>query len=209
MESHSISKMVIIMAKNISKKEADYLDRLQPRVMGKDWADTCARRMERTLNGPPKHSKTRAYVATLPKRKDQVKVSPEEFRRYRAVAVRQLADLVAIEQNRVHAELALSAPRKARLRPRVEMIGLTKSYRERLFEAQDGLCGGCGFAINYVCNGTLDHVIPRALGGSNDLSNLLLMHSDCNNKKAAFMPTEFELQRNEAKNNRLGLAIAV
>lgn len=58
---------------------------------------------------------------------------------------------------------------------------LTKKQRAELALRQDGLCGcGCGVKLDHVREGLTDeHVIPLALGGSNDLSNRQLWRKPC------------------------------
>lgn len=38
---------------------------------------------------------------------------------------------------------------------------------------------------------SLDHIVPRSLGGRTRLVNVQLMHQDCNRKKGAKMPTYY------------------
>ena len=50
--------------------------------------------------------------------------------------------------------------------------------------AGNNKCGICG---KYICfkqhKVTIDHIIPKAKGGGNDLSNLQLAHYECNQIK--------------------------
>ena len=68
------------------------------------------------------------------------------------------------------------------------------SVRQRkaavLLKAQRGLCARCHLPVHSYGGkgpdvGTLDHVIPRAAGGSNYITNLLVMHRRCNDKKGS------------------------
>lgn len=50
-------------------------------------------------------------------------------------------------------------------------------------------CHWCGGAFVEASDGhplqrSLDHVVPRRLGGSNAISNLVLAHRDCNERRA-------------------------
>jgi 5-methylcytosine-specific restriction endonuclease McrA len=49
-------------------------------------------------------------------------------------------------------------------------------------------CGICGEVVDLAATGDLgpsvDHIIPRAKGGSNDPSNLQLAHMRCNRLKS-------------------------
>lgn len=164
--------------------------------------EQCAARMERLLNTPPRKAKTRAYVATLPKRDRPAKVRPEDYIRARDIAMRQLL-AKQIGSDAMVAQIAaakaanIARERRDRLRPRIS----EGSHRARLYDAQEGFCGGCGDALGDDM--TIDHVIPRALGGSGAIANLLLMHFLCNNEKADRMPNTFELEANERKNRAL------
>lgn len=62
---------------------------------------------------------------------------------------------------------------------------LTKKQRAELALRQDGLCGcGCGVKLDHVREGLIDeHVIPLALGGTNDLSNRQLWRKPCATEK--------------------------
>jgi 5-methylcytosine-specific restriction endonuclease McrA len=186
-----ILKTVTTMTKSITDHELDFLNAAHKRdaIAGADYLVVCARRMARTLNSKPSRGKTRAYIATLPKRK-QVKVQPEEFVRARAIVVRQVARLAA--------SVVSVPPRKDRVRPRAV---ITPTIRDLLYEAQDGCCGGCGFELGY--DRTIDHVIPRCEYGANEMRNYLLMHASCNNAKGARMPNLFERDANRRKNECL------
>ncbi|MBD3762628.1 HNH endonuclease signature motif containing protein [Rhizorhabdus sp.] len=64
--------------------------------------------------------------------------------------------------------------------------------RGALYRAQGGRCGLCGARLRNMLAVTLDHVVPRALGGSFH-GNLLAAHLQCNVKKADRAPTGCEL----------------
>lgn len=51
-------------------------------------------------------------------------------------------------------------------------------------------CHYCGRRL-YWFSMTLDHVVPRAVGGPDELSNLLLCCCKCNRKKGALSYVEF------------------
>ena len=53
---------------------------------------------------------------------------------------------------------------------------------DQLFAAQDGCCLGCGLYFPKR-NLTLDHIVPRALGGPDVQSNLQLLCGACNSEK--------------------------
>lgn len=62
--------------------------------------------------------------------------------------------------------------------------------RKLLFKRYAGICALCGAPMSHPGSvygratmgqfPTLDHIHPKALGGSNDLSNLRLVHQGCN-----------------------------
>lgn len=54
-------------------------------------------------------------------------------------------------------------------------------------------CHYCGKRL-YWFGMTLDHVVPRAAGGSDDLSNLVLCCCKCNRKKGALPYAAFVQQ---------------
>lgn len=66
-------------------------------------------------------------------------------------------------------------------------IGNLKS-REALIIEQNGRCAYCG--DNLDNNSTIDHVVPRARGGSDDDCNLVAACPDCNRAKGAMLPSQ-------------------
>jgi hypothetical protein len=63
-----------------------------------------------------------------------------------------------------------------------EKVSLRKLYRH-----YKGICQLC-LKHGSISDMTIDHVLPRALGGSNHDFNLVLAHRDCNCKKGAHHP---------------------
>jgi len=76
-------------------------------------------------------------------------------------------------------------------RARIREVGgkLSKGLAEKLFDLQKGKCPCCkrGLGKNYH----LDHIVPLALGGSNEDSNAQLLRAECNLKKHAEHPVSF------------------
>lgn len=68
----------------------------------------------------------------------------------------------------------------------------TKSDIDRLFLFQRGKCAACRCKLESF---DVDHVMPIALGGTNDPENLQLLCKACNNRKGAIHPVEFMQQR--------------
>ena len=77
-----------------------------------------------------------------------------------------------------------------------------KEKKQRLVEQQGSICQGCGIALHerYM---ELDHQLPRADGGSNLLSNRILLCSPCNKLKRHLYTISW--LRNE--NKKLGYMI--
>ena len=55
--------------------------------------------------------------------------------------------------------------------------------RDILYDAQQGVCGGCGRELEKEFM-ELDHIMPRADGGANDITNRIMLCSPCNRKKS-------------------------
>lgn len=58
----------------------------------------------------------------------------------------------------------------------------------RLFDLQRGKCACCGSLLTSF---HVDHIMPLALGGSNDDKNLQLLLPSCNLKKSAKHPIDY------------------
>lgn len=61
---------------------------------------------------------------------------------------------------------------------------------------RDRCCLYCGIPLDKY-GASIDHLIPRAKGGTNDLDNLVLSCKDCNNDKKDMLPLNFILWRLE------------
>lgn len=66
---------------------------------------------------------------------------------------------------------------------------ISKGINERLFAEQMGVCACCGDMLGN--NYHLDHIMPIALGGTNEDQNLQLLRAECNMKKGAKHPDEW------------------
>ena len=55
-------------------------------------------------------------------------------------------------------------------------------FRDLIFGQQKGQCKGTGFEI-FFSESSVDHVLPKSKGGSDELGNLIVMCSACNNLK--------------------------
>lgn len=63
----------------------------------------------------------------------------------------------------------------------------------RLYKLQKGRCACCGKKLGTKFH--LDHIMPLALGGSHEDSNLQLLTQRCNNQKRAKHPVDFMRER--------------
>lgn len=70
---------------------------------------------------------------------------------------------------------------------------LSKHILKKLFVLQKGKCAFCKKGLGNDIN--LDHIMPLALGGNHEDSNIQLLHSSCNYKKGKFDPIKF-MQKN-------------
>lgn len=73
---------------------------------------------------------------------------------------------------------------------------MTKKYKNELYGKQDGKCVGCEERFP-IRNLTLDHIVPRAKGGTDERRNLQLLCGVCNSLKGTRSQDDFiqELQR--------------
>jgi CRISPR/Cas system Type II protein with McrA/HNH and RuvC-like nuclease domain len=62
---------------------------------------------------------------------------------------------------------------------------------EALYNKQNGRCALSGVPITIGENASLDHIIPRAKGGTNTIDNYQWVHSDVNMMKNAFPVKRF------------------
>lgn len=53
--------------------------------------------------------------------------------------------------------------------------------RETVRARDHGVCQLCGEAV--AGRGTIDHIVPKSRGGTDDLENLQLAHAACNQRK--------------------------
>jgi 5-methylcytosine-specific restriction endonuclease McrA len=67
----------------------------------------------------------------------------------------------------------------------------TKADIDRLFALQGGKCASAWCKKSIEAKREIDHVIPLALGGCNDVSNLQLLCPTCNRRKWAKHPIDF------------------
>ena len=99
-------------------------------------------------------------------------------------------------------------PRKTRMAPGAKKRREEASALELIGAAQGMQCAHCGCGMHFSLDqsdgwrATIDHVVPRSLGGGND-RNRVAMHSHCNYRKANREPNGCELIWLAAVNARL------
>ena len=62
---------------------------------------------------------------------------------------------------------------------------LPRWVRERVIERDEMVCGLCKEPVETHAGIHIDHIIPVALGGTDDLENLQVAHAHCNLRKGA------------------------
>ncbi|MBD2654847.1 HNH endonuclease [Synechocystis sp. FACHB-383] len=72
-------------------------------------------------------------------------------------------------------------------RPR---IPIPVSVREYIFQRDNYRCCSCGLGLGETAL-QIDHIIPLAKGGSNDMSNLQTLCQGCNSSKGAKFDPRF------------------
>jgi 5-methylcytosine-specific restriction endonuclease McrA len=133
--------------------------------------------------------------------------APQKTRRTRKGEI-AFSQRVGIERHcrpkgRIHTDIASTSSNA--YRP-IRSMDLCREHRRILHIAQSGICGSCGAVLDEIpAKGSLDHVVPRSLGGVDELGNLLLMHKICNAKKTNDAPTGCEMIFLLAVNAKLGV----
>lgn len=57
-----------------------------------------------------------------------------------------------------------------------------RKAKTRLLEKQESSCCWCGHYMS-IEQATWEHIIPRGLGGSDEIGNLALAHAQCNHER--------------------------
>jgi 5-methylcytosine-specific restriction endonuclease McrA len=74
--------------------------------------------------------------------------------------------------------------------------GRKAAKRERikrhLWDAQQGRCAYCGHIFAAITDATIDHLVPKAKGGTGAISNLRLACLPCNQAKGDWLPGDEE-----------------
>ncbi|MYH37407.1 MAG: hypothetical protein F4160_11490 [Rhodospirillaceae bacterium] len=69
-----------------------------------------------------------------------------------------------------------------------------RTHLDSLYGAQEGFCGGCGEHFRKR-NLTVDHIVPRAHGGTDHVENLWLLCAACNSSKGTRSQEQFLKER--------------
>ncbi len=69
-----------------------------------------------------------------------------------------------------------------------------RTHLDALYGKQDGFCGGCGENFRKR-NLTVDHIVPRAHGGTDHVENLWLLCGACNSSKGTRSQEQFLKER--------------
>ena len=86
------------------------------------------------------------------------------------------------EPHQIHAETLFSVQDRASLALSEVELRQYRSYKHTLFGIQEGKCNGCEVLFPFR-NMTIDHILPRSRGGTDDPDNLQLLCGACNSTK--------------------------
>jgi hypothetical protein len=89
-----------------------------------------------------------------------------------------------------------------KVQPRKVLLSQKRAARkERIYARSSGICYICGESVSYE-EMTVDHVIPKAWGGSNAESNLRATHYECNQKKGHRTPNHEQMARIKSESDQ-------
>ncbi len=74
--------------------------------------------------------------------------------------------------------------------PKTPRIPIPSSVREYIFQRDNYTCKSCGRNQDKTIL-NIDHIIPLAKGGSNDISNLQTLCKNCNQRKKHYIDSRF------------------
>jgi 5-methylcytosine-specific restriction enzyme A len=79
--------------------------------------------------------------------------------------------------------------------PKTPRINIPKVVREYVLDRDKSQCQSCGKSDS-AASLQIDHIIPLAQGGSNDISNLQVLCSTCNQRKKHYLDPRFRRNYN-------------
>jgi 5-methylcytosine-specific restriction endonuclease McrA len=82
----------------------------------------------------------------------------------------------------VDGTFAVTIKPMGRVPPRARRTTFPKSTRVRLLMSQDYRCGECRAPLS-LYESHIDHIVPLAANGTDDITNLQLVHMNCNLSK--------------------------
>ncbi|WP_310424453.1 HNH endonuclease [Chamaesiphon sp. VAR_48_metabat_135_sub] len=74
------------------------------------------------------------------------------------------------------------------MREKSKRISFPKEVREYVFQRDNHQCQSCGQTTKL----SIDHIIPLATGGTNDISNLQTLCGSCNSAKKHYFDARFD-----------------
>ena len=94
----------------------------------------------------------------------------------------------------MHKEGALlfQAIRRDDIPYRTDVVDLPsyRTHKHTLYGLQEGICAGCRVFFPFR-NMTIDHILPKARGGTDHFENLQLLCNACNSMKGTSLQEEF------------------
>lgn len=135
--------------------------------------------------------KSKASAAARKKR-DVEKIRIQDRKRYVRTAESQIAKVAAWKKNNPEKYRQILKTCRHNRRARKKNCGgsHTAADRTAILQAQRSRCGYCKCKL-IKANTDWDHIIPLALGGSNDRSNMQALCKACNRSKGAVDPVVF------------------
>ncbi|MBC6400613.1 MAG: HNH endonuclease [Ekhidna sp.] len=94
------------------------------------------------------------------------------------ILIDRLSDDARLFKDFVHLKENASLPKRTDIKEEP----VSASVKEKLFEQQEGLCGGCKEEFN-IYNFEIDHIIPKSKGGGDYYENYQLLCENCNRIK--------------------------
>jgi 5-methylcytosine-specific restriction endonuclease McrA len=109
--------------------------------------------------------------------------TPENFGQVRPGQMRGRCRPCEIEKNRIDGKTRDRTARDRKRRQLEAGLDVSKLQKDKMYRRQNKLCLLCAKEIPSISECSVDHMIPLSKGGSNDTSNLHLVHKLCNTDK--------------------------